>query len=233
MIAPYGEGNRDYLAPTSSLRLSSVFMISARSRRGSARSLSRVRDLALARDHNSLLARARQLSPMWGSRSFRPNGARVPSKAIPRRSLAHPQTRDRSRFDVIVEAHNTLRDPVRRAQYDINFHVQSSARLKLADEVNSTKIWQDTDLQNKLLSVLFVKCRQNVHDPGVDHLELERLTRCPTEHLEFHLWYLREKGWVKRTESGRLAITVEGVDRVNSQHERKATNNLLSDQSHV
>ncbi len=142
----------------------------------------------------------------------------------------NPQTRDRSRFDVIVEAHNTLRDPVRRAQYDINFHVQSSARLKLADEVNSTKIWQDTDLQNKLLSVLYVKCRQNVHDPGVDHLELERLTRCPTEHLEFHLWYLREKGWVKRTESGRLAITVEGIDRVNSQHERKATNNLLSDQ---
>jgi curved DNA-binding protein CbpA len=144
----------------------------------------------------------------------------------------NPQTGDRSRFDLIVEAHNTLKDPVRRAQYDINFQIRSSARSKLIDEVNSTKIWQDVDLQKKLLSLLYLKCRQNVRDPGIDNLELERLTRCPAEHLEFHLWYLREKGWIRRTESGRLAITVEGVDRANSEHE-KTTNNLLSDQSHV
>ena len=101
----------------------------------------------------------------------------------------------------------------------------------MVDELNGTKIWQDTDLQSKLLLLLYVKCRQNVRDPGVDNLELERLTRCPAEHLEFHLWYLREKGWIKRTESGRLAITVEGVDRANSERERKTTGNLLSDQN--
>ena len=53
----------------------------------------------------------------------------------------HPdntQTGDRSRFDVIVEAHNTLRDPVRRARYDIQYQVQSSARSKLVDELNGT-----------------------------------------------------------------------------------------------
>ena len=148
----------------------------------------------------------------------------------------HPdnaQTGDRSRFDLIVEAHNTLKDPARRAQYDINFQIRSSARSQLVDEVNGTKIWQDVDLQMKLLSILYVKCRQNVRDPGIDYLELERLTRCPAEHLEFHLWYLREKGWIRRTETGRVAITVEGVDRANSEPERKTTNNLLSDQSHV
>jgi len=145
----------------------------------------------------------------------------------------NPQTGDRSRFDLIVEAHNTLKDPARRAQYDINFQIRSSARSQLVDEVNGTKIWQDVDLQMKLLSILYVKCRQNVRDPGIDYLELERLTRCPAEHLEFHLWYLREKGWIRRTESGTVAITVEGVDRANSEAERKTTNNLLSDQSHV
>ena len=148
----------------------------------------------------------------------------------------HPdnsQTGNPARFHVVVEAHNMLRDPVRRARYDIQYQIQSSARSKLLDEVNGTKSCQDTDLQNSLLSLLYVKCRQNVRDPGVDNLELERLTRCPAEHLEFHLWYLREKGWVKRTESGRLAITVEGIDRANSEHERKTTNKLLSDQRHV
>jgi len=67
----------------------------------------------------------------------------------------------------------------------------------LVNEINGTKIWQDIDLQKKLLSILYVKCRQNVRGPGVDNLELERLTRCPAEHLEFHLWYLREKGWIR------------------------------------
>jgi len=143
----------------------------------------------------------------------------------------NPQTGNRSRFDVILEAHNTLKDPIKRARYDIQYENRTRARSKLVDEVNGTKGWQDTDLQNKLLSLLYVKCRQNVRDPGVDNLELERLTRCPAEHLEFHLWYLKEKGWIKRTESGRLAITVEGVDRANSEHEGKMTNNLLSDQS--
>jgi curved DNA-binding protein CbpA len=145
----------------------------------------------------------------------------------------NPQTGDRSRFDVVVEAHNTLRDPVRRARYDIAHQIQSSACLKLVDEVNSTSAWQEIDLQNKLLSLLYVRCRQNVRDPGVDYLELERLTRCPAEHLEFHLWYFREKGWVRRTETGRLAITAEGVDRANSEQGRKATNKLLTDQSHA
>src|SRR5215469_8398609 len=61
----------------------------------------------------------------------------------------NPQTGDRSRFDLIVEAHNTLKDPVRRAQYDINFQTRSSARSNLVDEVNGTQICQDVHLQKK------------------------------------------------------------------------------------
>jgi hypothetical protein len=30
--------------------------------------------------------------------------------------------------------------------------------------------------------------------------------------LEFHTWYLKEKGWIQRTDSGGYAITVEGID---------------------
>jgi curved DNA-binding protein CbpA len=145
----------------------------------------------------------------------------------------NPQTGDRSRFDAIVEAHNTLRDPVRRARYDIDHQIQSRARSKLVDEVNGTKVGNDMDLQKKLLSVLYVKCRRSIDDPGVDYLELERLTGCPAEHLGFHLWYLREKGWIRRTENGTVAITAEGVDRANSEQGRKATNDLLTDQSHA
>ena len=149
----------------------------------------------------------------------------------------HPDnqdTGDRLRFDEIVEANDTLRDPVKRAQYDIQHKNHSGFRWKLAEEASNSKgIERDVDIQNKLLSILYVKRRQNISDPGIGNHELERLLACPAEHLEFHVWYLRSKGWIDKTESGTLAITVEGVDRANSEHHRKTTSKLLTDQSHT
>ena len=149
----------------------------------------------------------------------------------------HPDnqdTGDRLRFDEIVEAYDTLRDPVKRAQYDIQHKNHSGFRWKLAEEASDSKgIERDVDIQDKLLSILYVKRRQNINDPGIGNLDLERLLGCPREHLEFHLWYLKEKGWIGRLENGMLAITVEGVDRANSEHHRKTTNKFLTDQSHT
>ncbi len=50
---------------------------------------------------------------------------------------------------------------------------------------------------------------------------------CPRDHLEFHLWYLKAKGWIGRLENGTLAITVEGVDRTNSEHLRDSAKLLV------
>jgi curved DNA-binding protein CbpA len=148
----------------------------------------------------------------------------------------HPDNRDtgdRLRFDVILEAYNRLKDPIKRAQYDIQHKNHSALRWRLAEEASDSKgIERDVDIQNKLLSILYVKRRQNIRDPGIGDLELERLLGCPAEHLEFHFWYLKEKGWIGRTENGMLAITVEGVDRANSEHDRKTiSKELLSDHS--
>jgi curved DNA-binding protein CbpA len=146
----------------------------------------------------------------------------------------HPdnaETGDRLRFDVIVEAHNTLRDPVKRAQYDIQHKNQSGFRRKLAEEAgDGNGMARDVDVQEKVLSILYVRRRQDTGNPGVDDFSLERLSGCPREHLAFHLWYLKQKGWIERCESGTFAITVDGVDRANSQHHHKATK-LLTVQS--
>ena len=48
----------------------------------------------------------------------------------------------------------------------------------------------------------------------------------PPELIEFHLWYLKEKGWMKRTENGTLEITVAGVDHVNAEFQRELTSGL-------
>ena len=146
----------------------------------------------------------------------------------------NPDTGDRLRFDVILDAYNTLKEPVKRAQYDVQHKSYSAVRWKLVEEASDSKgIERDVDIHNRLLSILYVKRRQNISDPGIGDLELERLLGCPAEHLKFHLWYLKEKGWIGRTERGMLAITVEGVDRANSEHHRKTTNKLLTDQNHT
>jgi curved DNA-binding protein CbpA len=147
----------------------------------------------------------------------------------------HPDnkdTGDRARFDQILEANDTLKDPATRAQYDLQYKDRSSFRSKLTEEASDSKgLDRDADIQNKLLSILYVKRRQSISDPGLGGLELERMLGCPAEHLEFHIWYLKEKGWIGRTENGTLAITVEGIDHANSEHHRKSTSKLLTDQS--
>jgi curved DNA-binding protein CbpA len=147
---------------------------------------------------------------------------------------SHPDnkdTGDRASFDGVMEAYETLKDPVRRAQYDIEHKNHSSVRWKLTEEASDSKnIDHDAEIQNRLLSILYVKRRQNIREPGIGNIGLERLVGCPVEHLEFHLWYLKEKGWIRVTESGMLAITAEGVDRTNSELHRKSVR-LLTDQS--
>ena len=88
------------------------------------------------------------------------------------------------------------------------------------------------EIQNKLMALFYVKRRQNVNEPGVAEHELERLLDCPLEHLEFHLWYLKAKGWIAKNDTGMFVITVEGVDRASSANPSKITNKLITDRAH-
>lgn len=142
----------------------------------------------------------------------------------------NPDTGNRPRFDEIVQAYNTLRDPVKRAQYDIQHKDHLVSHRKLAEEAGDRKgSEQDVDIQDRLLSVLHAKRRRNTDNPGIGNVELERLLGCPRERLEFHLWYLKGKGWIGTLENGQVAITVEGVDRAYSEPHPRTTLKLLKD----
>jgi len=43
---------------------------------------------------------------------------------------------------------------------------------------------------------------------------LEKLLEWPEKILEFHIWYLKEKGWIQRMDIGGYAITASGVEVV-------------------
>lgn len=143
----------------------------------------------------------------------------------------NPQTGDRERFDQLIEAHNVLKDPVRRASYDQLYDQFVGPRQTNIGNSERDTVGQDVDIQDRLLAVFYTRRRRNIRDPGVPEMELERVFGCPIEKLEFHLWYLKAKGWVDKLDNGMLAITVEGVDHVNAEHHRKSETMLLMDRS--
>jgi curved DNA-binding protein CbpA len=142
----------------------------------------------------------------------------------------NPDTGNRLRFDEIMQAYGTLRDPVKRAQFDILYKDHRVSNRELIEDASDHKgSERDVIIQGRLLSILYVKRRRNMDNPGIGNVELEELLGCPREHLEFHIWYLKQKGLIGTLENGLLAITVEGVDRAHSEPQPKTTLKLLKD----
>jgi DnaJ-domain-containing protein 1 len=142
----------------------------------------------------------------------------------------NPDTGNRPRFDEIVDAYSTLRDPIKRAQYDLQHKDHLISRRDLVQHASGPKgSERDADIQDRLLSILYANRRRNMENPGIGNVQLEQLLSCPREHLEFHLWYMKEKGWIRTLENGQLAITAEGVDRAHSEPTPRTTLKLLKD----
>ena len=112
----------------------------------------------------------------------------------------HPdnqETGDSEQFQMIIEAHETLKDDERRARYDLQRTEALAGQAFLVKEVvGGDPLESDELVQEKILSLLYVKCRQDMKEPGVGMFELLQMVQCPKEHMDFHLWYMKEKGWI-------------------------------------
>jgi hypothetical protein len=130
----------------------------------------------------------------------------------------HPdntESGDPERFKLVMEAFRVLSQPKLRAGYDAGYQQVRETRWRIFDqETSANDVAADRRIRVATLSVLYAARRNDPDRPGIGVVELERLLGCPEEHMKFHLWYLRENGWIQRTESGAFAITATGVDRV-------------------
>jgi len=129
----------------------------------------------------------------------------------------HPdnqETGNEIRFRQIREAYDILSDPDRRAQYDVTHAQRRQARVRVVNE--GVRAENDFQLEQivrlSTLEALYAQRRVDPAKPGIFLLDLEELVGTPREHLEFTLWYLVEKGLIKRGDNARLLITAEGVD---------------------
>ena len=133
----------------------------------------------------------------------------------------HPDnqsTGDSERFRLLTEAYHVLGDPEQRAEYDVHRPEMQKERSKLishavraASDVQSEKL-----LRLTILELLYARRRTDPQSPGIFYGDLESLVGCPQEHIEFALWYLAQRKFVDRSDGSKIAITVDGVDHLES-----------------
>lgn len=130
----------------------------------------------------------------------------------------HPdnlETGDAERFTELVDAYRVLGDSMERTKYDLTYERLRQGRWQLfAQESVNNDIATDNRIRIAILSILFIARRNNPSQPGVGGVEIERVLNCPEPVIRFHTWYLRENNWITRLDTGYLAITAMGVDRV-------------------
>jgi curved DNA-binding protein len=130
----------------------------------------------------------------------------------------HPDnkdTGDAQKFDALVKAYRALSDPERRADYDAKYDAGNSYQWNNCSRMApSGGAEEDGKIYQAILSMLYTARRRDAGNAGVGIFQMEKLLGVPEKYLEFHIWYLREKGWIQRVENGGFAITVNGVDAV-------------------
>ena len=130
----------------------------------------------------------------------------------------HPDnngTGDAEKFNIITTAYHELSDPEKRAAFDVKYEKERTRQLKSVSEASCPEDFEtDQQIRHSILSILYVEIRKDPTHPGIGLWQLEKFLGWPEKILEFHTWYLKEKDWIKRTDTGGYAITASGVDVV-------------------
>ena len=128
----------------------------------------------------------------------------------------HPdntETGNEPLFQQMLKAYQTLSDPVSRAAYDAQHRAQVKLNWKIFDQSSEVSSQQDERKKREgVLAVLYRKRQFSPDVAGMNLREIEDLIGIPREHLEFTIWYLKERGDIKIGDNGRFFISIKGVE---------------------
>ena len=144
----------------------------------------------------------------------------------------NPVTGNNEKFKIILSANKVLSDPEKRAAYDAKYVDVQKQKLKMLFKVFPSEGYEnDHQIRAAILSTLYIDRRRNTKNTGVGSWRLEQLLKWPEKALEFHIWYLKEKGWINRVETGGYAITARSVEIVEENDLILGKDRLLTNQS--
>jgi curved DNA-binding protein CbpA len=139
----------------------------------------------------------------------------------------HPdnnETGQEERFRLLKTAYDVLSDPRRRKEYDIGRAQTQAPPKPLAETVDFMDAMEgETNRRLAVLAVLYYKRRTNPIFPDVRLAEIEERMGFPRDYLDFTLWYLQKKGYVTKSDNAQYALSVEGVDFVESERANTPT----------
>lgn len=138
----------------------------------------------------------------------------------------HPdngETGDEQMFRLLTKGYQTLTDPEQRAAYDLRLTKIQQRRWKIFEKpVQVMGVEGELRKRQGILGMLYNKRIQEPRTPELTVHEFETMLGVPKEHLEFNFWYLREAGYVTRSDNGRFTITIKGVDHFEQQSQAAA-----------
>jgi curved DNA-binding protein CbpA len=128
----------------------------------------------------------------------------------------HPDNLDSGNaeaFRRISAAYEVLNDPQRRAAYDRD-HREARRRAAIGvsePPPSGPPVMDEMQRREKILGLLYSRRFSHPQQPSLNLRELEALLSTPRSNLEFSLWYLKECGYLVRTDSAHHTITLKGV----------------------
>jgi curved DNA-binding protein CbpA len=140
----------------------------------------------------------------------------------------HPDNRESGDIDVFLvleEAYKVLSDPQLRAEYDTRRAAQEALPNPVF-EAGEFVIGAEAEANRRLgvLCLLYNRRRTMPDQPSMSVLDIETRTSLPREHLDFTMWYLREKSYIRRDDNtNEFAITADGAEFV----EKHSTENRI------
>ena len=144
----------------------------------------------------------------------------------------HPDNKETGndhRFRQLVLAYNVLSDPEKRAAYDVRLAADDKTRFRIFSSVQSAEgIQGELRKRHGILRLLYTKRLRDPHDAGMRHRDFIELLGVPAEHLEFALWFLRERRYIIRSDNNRFEITCSGVEEFETEHGTIAKKQLVT-----
>ncbi len=136
----------------------------------------------------------------------------------------HPdnlETGNAEKFKLIAEAYEFLSDPDRRAEYDARHRVNRTTAPE-PDQPPPPSPYEEAERREQIMLLLYRRRLARPDQPSLGLRDLELELRTPKDQLEFSLWYLKECGYLTRTDGARHTITIQGVQFAETINRRPA-----------